>query len=94
MTIQQVKWQARSLACLTSTKSKENGKHTLRAMRGNARRGYLNGSKPPYGYRAVEVDVIGCKGKKKKAIDADPHGEAEIVKRIYEFYLHGSEKEA
>ena len=34
--------------------SKENGKHTLRAMKENARRGFINGSKPPYGYRAVK----------------------------------------
>ena len=71
--------------------SKENGKHTLRAMRENARRGFLNGSKPPYGYRAVEVDVIGCKGKKKKVIDIDPV-ESEIVRRIFGFYLKGSAK--
>ena len=45
--------------------SKENGKHTLRAMKENARRGFINGSKPPYGYRAVEVDIEGAKGKKK-----------------------------
>ncbi|MDO8961495.1 MAG: recombinase family protein [Methylophilus sp.] len=71
--------------------SKENGKHTLRAMRENARRGYINGSKPPFGYRALEVDVIGCKGKKKKVIDVDPM-ESVIVKQIYDFYLHGNNK--
>ena len=71
--------------------SKENGKHTLRAMRENARRGYLNGSKPPFGYRAVEVDVIGCKGKKKKVIEIDPY-ESEIVKRIFNYYLNGNSK--
>ena len=52
--------------------SKENGKHTLRAMKENARRGFINGSKPPYGYRAFEVDVEGAKGKKKKRIEIDP----------------------
>jgi DNA invertase Pin-like site-specific DNA recombinase len=29
--------------------SKENGKHTLRAMQENARQGYFNGSNPPFG---------------------------------------------
>ncbi len=71
--------------------SKENGKHTLRAMRENARRGYINGSKPPFGYRAVEVDVIGCKGKKKKIIDVDPL-ESAVVKQIFDLYLNGNHK--
>ncbi len=71
--------------------SKENGKHTIRAMKENARRGYMNGSRAPYGYRAIEVDVIGAKGKKKKKIDIDPV-ESEIVKRIFQLYLHGNER--
>lgn len=71
--------------------SKENGKHTLRAMKENARRGYINGSKPPYGYRAVEVDIEGAKGKKKKRIEIDPI-ESVIVQRIFDWYLHGNEQ--
>jgi site-specific DNA recombinase len=71
--------------------SKENGKHTLRAMKENARRGFMNGSKAPFGYRAVEVDVEGAKGKKKKRIEIDPV-ESEIVKRIFHMYLYGNEK--
>jgi len=70
--------------------SKENGKHTLRAMKENARRGFINGSKPPYGYRAVEVEIEVAKGKKKKRLEIDPI-ESEIVKRIFNMYLHGSE---
>lgn len=71
--------------------SKENGKHTLRAMKENARRGYMNGSKPPYGYRAVEVDIMGSKGKKKRRLEIDPV-ESNIVKRIFDLYLYGNEK--
>ena len=71
--------------------SKENGKHTLRAMKENARRGFINGSKPPYGYRAFEVDIEGAKGKKKKRIEIDPI-ESVIVQRIYDWYLHGNEQ--
>jgi len=70
--------------------SKENGKHTLRAMKENARRGYMNGSRAPFGYRAIEVDIEGNNGKKKKRIEVDPV-ESEIVKKIYALYLHGSE---
>jgi DNA invertase Pin-like site-specific DNA recombinase len=70
--------------------SKENGKHTLRAMKENARRGFINGSKPPYGYRAVEVEIEGAKGKKKKRLEIDPI-ESIIVQRIFDLYLHGNE---
>ncbi len=70
--------------------SKENGKHTLRAMKENARQGYFNGSKPPFGYRAVEAERIGNKGKKKKCIEVDP-AEAGTVRRIFDLYLNGHE---
>ena len=48
--------------------SKENGKYTLRAMKENARRGYFNGSRPPYGYRTIETELMGTKGKKRNAL--------------------------
>jgi site-specific DNA recombinase len=70
--------------------SKENGKHTIRAMKENARRGYMNGSRAPFGYRAIEIEVMGAKGKKKKKIDIDPL-ESEIVKKIFHLYLFGNE---
>src|SRR5664280_873474 len=67
--------------------SKENGKHTLRAMKENARQGYFNGSTPPYGYRVKEVEKQGNKGK-KKVLDIDT-AEAAIVNSIYQLYLTG-----
>ena len=67
--------------------SKENGKHTLRAMQENARQGFVNGSVPPFGYRKVEVELQGRKGKKKK-LAVDP-GEAAIVKKVFDLYLNG-----
>ena len=67
--------------------SKENGKHTLRAMRENARQGFFNGSRPPVGYRAVEVALPGNKGKKKQ-LEID-EAEAVVVKRVFERYLSG-----
>ncbi len=68
--------------------SKENGKHTLRAMKENARQGYFNGSHPPFGYMTIETDGLGNKGKKKKrfAIDED---EVFIVRKIFDLYLNG-----
>ena len=68
--------------------SKENGKHTLRAMQENARQGFFNGSKPPFGYRTVETEAIGNKGRRKKRLAVDP-AEAAVVRRIFDLYLHG-----
>ena len=67
--------------------SKENGKHTLRAMKENARQGYFNGSTPPYGYRVKEVESQGNKGK-KKVLDVDAM-EAAIVNNIFKLYITG-----
>lgn len=49
--------------------SRENGKHTLRAMKENARQGFWNGALPPIGYRIVEAENRGAKVKKTLAID-------------------------
>ena len=70
--------------------SKENGKHTSRAMKENARQGYHNGSKPPYGYEAVSTDVQGSHGRKKKKL-AINELEADVVKLIYQLYLTGDQ---
>ena len=70
--------------------SKENGKHTLRAMKENARRGFFNGSKPPFGYRTLETELTGSKGKKKKRFEIDP-AESAIVRRIFGLYLDGDQ---
>lgn len=67
--------------------SKENGKHTLRAMRENARQGFFNGSRPPFGYRPVEVELGGNKGKKKR-LEVD-RSEAVVVNRVFERYVYG-----
>ncbi len=67
--------------------SKENGKHTLRAMKENARQGYFNGNKPPFGYKAVETEATGRKGKKKR-LEVDP-AEAGMVRQVFELYRRG-----
>lgn len=68
--------------------SKENSKHTQRAMRENARQGYWKGSHPPYGYRAIETQTIGNRGRKKRRLEIDAP-EAEIVLKVYQLYLQG-----
>lgn len=53
------------MALFDEYQSKENAKHTLRAMRENARQGYWNGSRPAYGYRIVTAEQRGTRTKKK-----------------------------
>src|SRR5215469_2243426 len=74
------------LALFDEYQSKENGKHTLRAMKENARQGFWNGSLPPYGYRTVEAERRGDKIKKRLEIDP---AEAEIVRTIFRLHLQG-----
>jgi DNA invertase Pin-like site-specific DNA recombinase len=69
--------------------SRENAKHTLRAMKENARQGFWNGSQPPYGYRVVEAERRGHKFKKR--LELDP-AEAEVVREIFRLYRHGCDR--
>ena len=64
--------------------SRENAKHTLRAMQENARQGFWNGSQAPFGYQAVPAEKRGNKVKKVLAIC---QSEADIVRRIFDLAL-------
>ena len=64
--------------------SQENAKHVRRSMRENARQGFWNGSKPPFGYRTREACRRGDKVKKVLAIDPV---EAPVVRKIFDLYL-------
>lgn len=67
--------------------SRENAKHTLRAMQENARQGYFNGSTPPYGYCTISIDLPGRKGfKQQLAVNEE---EATIVRAIFDLYTEG-----
>ncbi len=68
--------------------SKENGKHTLRSMKENARQGFWNGARPPIGYRIVVAGQRGAKVKKKLEIDPI---QAETVRMMYRMALNGVE---
>jgi site-specific DNA recombinase len=75
---------ASMLVAFDAYQSRENGKHTSRAMKENARQGFWNGSYPPFGYMTVEAGRRGDKVKKALAIlDA----EADVVRRIFGMYL-------
>ena len=67
--------------------SKENSKHTLRAMKENARQGYFNGSAPPFGFKKEELDLVAAKGKKKRLVIDET--EAPTVRRVFDLYLNG-----
>jgi site-specific DNA recombinase len=68
--------------------SKENSKHTSRAMKENARQGFFNGSRPPFGYYVVTTDTNGSRGRKKKKLEIN-EAEAGIVRMVYQLYLFG-----
>ena len=73
------------LSMFDGYQSKENAKHTMRAMKENARQGFFNGSKPPFGYKVVEADMPARNGNKKR-LEIEPT-EAEVVKNIFALYL-------
>ncbi len=74
------------LALFDEYSSRENAKHTLRAMKENARQGFWNGAMPPYGFRTVEAERRGDKVKKR--LEVDP-GEAEVVRMVFRLYEQG-----
>src|SRR5215469_2166321 len=68
--------------------SKENAKHTLRAMKENARQGFWNGALPPIGYRIVEAAEQ--RGHRvKKTLEIDPI-QAETVRLIFRLAHKGN----
>jgi site-specific DNA recombinase len=61
--------------------SSENSKHTRRAMIENARQGFWNGSRPPFGYKVVVKELRGTKEKKVLAIEPN---EAAVVRQVFD----------
>ena len=68
--------------------SKEISKHVSRSMKENARQGYYNGTRAPYGYRSEATDVSGTRGRKRKKLAID-QVEADVVRLIYRLYIDG-----
>ncbi len=64
--------------------SRENAKHTLRSMQENARQGFWNSSRPPFGYRTSDAEKRGQKVKKVLVIE---EAEATVVRCIFDLAL-------
>jgi site-specific DNA recombinase len=76
------------MALFDEYQSKENAKHTLRAMKENARQGFWNGALPPIGYRIVEASEQ--RGHRtKKTLEIDPV-QAETVRLIFRLAREGN----
>ena len=74
------------IALFDEYQSKENAKHVIRSMKENARQGFWNGAMAPIGYKLIEAETRGTKVKKK--LEVDPV-EAEMVRLVFNLYLHG-----
>jgi site-specific DNA recombinase len=75
------------MALFDEYQSKENAKHTLRAMKENARQGFWNGALPAIGYRIVEAaEQHGH--RTKKILEIDPI-QAETVRLIFRLAREG-----
>lgn len=72
------------IAAADALSSAENAKHTSRSMIENARQGFWNGSRPPFGYRTVEAEKRGQKIKKRLEIE---EREAATVRQIFKLFL-------
>jgi DNA invertase Pin-like site-specific DNA recombinase len=71
------------MALFDEYQSKENAKHTLRAMNENARQGFWNGALPPIGYRVVEAaEQRGHRTKKTLEIDPIQAGTVRLIYRL------------
>lgn len=77
------------VALFDEYQSKENAKHVLRAMKENARQGFWNGARPPYGYKVVTVEQRGARLKKR--LDVDPV-EAECVRLVFRLFMVGDQR--
>lgn len=74
------------VGALDEYQSKETAKHVARSMIENARQGYWNGSRAPFGYRTYAAETRGARIKKKIEIDA---AEAETVRLAFRLYVFG-----
>ena len=75
------------MALFDEYQSKENAKHTLRALKEDARQGIWNRSLPPVGYRVVETEKHGS--KVRKVLEINPL-HADTVRLIFKLAPEGN----
>lgn len=69
------------LNIIDEMQSRENAKHTSRAMLANAAQGFWNGAPPPFGYLVEIAEWRGKKAKKRLAVEPL---EADQVREVFE----------
>ena len=74
------------IAAADALHSAETAKHVARTMLENARQGFWNGAKPPFGYRTIAVEQRGQRTKKRLEIETS---KAETVRLIFKLFLSG-----
>lgn len=76
----------RLMSIIAELENRQRAARVKQTMRENARQGFWNGGRPPYGYRTRVAEMRGETAKKKLEIDPK---EAEMVRLIYDLYLKG-----
>ena len=76
----------RLLGIIAEFDNRNRQARVIQTMQENARQGFWNGGRPPYGYRTVIAEQRGETAKKR--LDINPP-EAEIVREIYRLCLQG-----
>ncbi len=74
------------LAAADEYTSAETAKHVTRTMLENARQGFWNGSRPPFGYRTITAEQRGQRTKKR--LEIEPRA-AETVRTVYRLFQDG-----
>jgi site-specific DNA recombinase len=74
------------IAAADALSSAETAKHVSRTMLENARQGYWNGSKPPFGYRTIAAEQRGQRIKKRLEVE---DREAAVVRQVFRLFLKG-----
>lgn len=83
----QVELLKNMLGSIDEFTSRQNAENVIRCMRENAKQGFFNGSRPPFGYTTVATTIKSRTGVKK--ILAVAPDEAETVRRIFSLAAYG-----
>jgi site-specific DNA recombinase len=77
------------MASFSEYENMRRAERVQQVMESNAVNGYWNGGHPPFGYRTIEVAVVG-KTRVRKQLEIDPK-EADVVRRIFRLRSDGTD---